>query len=59
VEQKTAETLDIDMRLTSRIFEPYQRWRKRVTFWLFRYIKNYRCPARLRTKKKAPPADLN
>jgi hypothetical protein len=27
VKQSTAETLDIDMRLTSKIFEPYQRWR--------------------------------
>ena len=34
VEQSTAETLDIDMCLTSGLFEVVQRWRIRVIFRL-------------------------
>jgi hypothetical protein len=34
VEQSTAETLDIDMCLTSGLFEVFQRWRIRVIFRL-------------------------
>jgi hypothetical protein len=35
VEQSTTETLDIYMRLISRICELYKRWRNRVILWLF------------------------
>jgi hypothetical protein len=35
VEQSTAETLDIDMCLTSILCEGGQRWHNRVILWLF------------------------
>jgi hypothetical protein len=38
VEQKTAETMDVDMRLTSRIGEPCQRLRKLV---ICAYLKSF------------------
>jgi hypothetical protein len=42
VKQSTAETLGIDICLTSRICEGDQRWRNRVILLLFQNIRFFR-----------------
>jgi hypothetical protein len=43
VEESTAETLNIDMCLTSGICEGYQRWRNRVIFGYFKTFLTAAC----------------
>ena len=43
VEQSTAETLNIDMCLTSRLFEGQKRWRNRVFCGHFKSFINCGC----------------